>query len=244
MAIGSKILVYSRDKASREKLVRFLMFQKFIIKAVDAIPYVTLAIGSGEFPIFLCTLSPDDTELFDYLKQIRQDEKMRSVKPVVVLKDPTRDSLTDLIKIGCSNLVLQDAGEQALLDKVEMIAASIGDNRDRRQYVRILIPEYEAAQLLITAKNGNKYPVRVSNISMGGVQLEWSADRVPVQKMNVGDVLMNCLLIIKNLDLYADMRVTSAFSGKAGLQFTNLNEERQATLCDFMYERILSEKVR
>jgi len=244
MAAGSKILVYSKDTASREKLVRILMYEKFIIKAVDAIQYATLAMASGEFPIFLCTLSPDDTELSDYLKLIRQDEKMRSIIPIVTLKNPTRDSLTDLIKIGCSNLVLQDAGQQALLDKVEAVALSIGDVRERRQYVRIAIPEYETAQLLITAKNGNKYPVRVSNISMGGIQVEWSADRIPVQKMNLGDVLMNCLLIIKNLDLYADMKITSAFSYKAGLQFISLNEERQSKLCDFMYERILAERVR
>jgi hypothetical protein len=243
MSIGSKILVYSKDKASNEKIVRFLMYQKFIIKAVDSIAYVTLAMASGEYRIFLCAYSPEDAELFDYLKYMRQDAKMRSVIPVVTLRNPTHDALAELIKIGCSNLVLQDAGEPALLEKIEAAAASIGDARDKRQYARIEIPEYEAAQLLITAKNGNKYPVRVSNISMGGVQLEWSPDRIPVQRMSIGDVLTNCLLVVKNLDLYADLKIISAFNYKAGLQFVGLNEERQAKLCDFMYERILSDKI-
>ena len=115
--------------------------------------------------------------------------------------------------------------------------------RDKRQFARIEISEYENAQLLITARNGNKYPVRVSNVSMGGLQIVWSPEKMPVQKMTVGDSLMNCLLIAKSLDLYVDLKITNVFNYKAGVQFTGLNEERQAKLSKFIYDRLLAEKV-
>jgi hypothetical protein len=241
MPVGSKILIYSGDAIESERLIRLLMYQKFIPKAVESISYAKLALESGEHPIFLCSYSPEDTATMDFLKFMRQDSKMRSVIPIVILHKPTKDSISDLIKIGCSNFILQNASQQVFIDKIETVAKSIGDMCDKRQFARIEIPEYENAQLLITARNGNKYPVRISNISMGGIQIAWSAEKMPVQKMVVGDTLMNCLLIIKSLDLYVDLKVISVFNYKASAQFVGLNEERQTRLCSFVYEKLLAE---
>ncbi|MCL2207028.1 MAG: PilZ domain-containing protein [Fibromonadales bacterium] len=243
MPIGSKILVYSNDTVESERLIRILMYQKFVPKAVESVSYITLALASGEYPIFLCSFAPEDKALMEFLIFMRQDSQIRSVTPVIIMLKPTQETITDLIKAGCTNFVLQSAGQQVLIDKIEAIAESIGDVRDKRQFARIEISEYENAQLLITAKNGNKYPVRVSNISMGGLQIVWSPEKMPVQKMVVGDSLMNCLLIAKSLDLYVDLKITNVFNYKAGVQFTGLNEERQAKLSKFIYDRLLAEKV-
>ena len=243
MPIGSKILVYATDKAEGERLIRLLMYQRFVPKVVDNVSYANLALLSGEHSIFLCVYDSKDVPAYDFLKFMRQDEQMRNAIPVVLLSNPTQESITQLIKIGCSNFILQSAGEQIFIDKIESIAESIGDSREKRQFVRIELPEYENAQLLITARNGNKYPVRVNNVSMGGIQLVWSPEKIPVQKMSVGDTLMNCLLVAKSLDLYIDLKIISVFDYKAGAQFTGLNEERQSKLCNFIYERLLAEKV-
>ncbi|MDR3001395.1 MAG: PilZ domain-containing protein [Fibromonadaceae bacterium] len=244
MAIGSKILIYSNDAVESEKLVRLLMYQRFVPKAVESISYATLALISGEYPIFLCIYSQENNELLEFLKFMRQDDQIRSVIPVVILSKPTHECVTNLIRIGCSNFVIQNAGQQVLINKIEAIAESLGDVRDKRQFTRVDIPEYENAQLLITARNGNKYPVRVGNISMGGLQLSWSPEKIPVQRMVAGDVLKNCLLIAKSLDLYVDLKIVSIFNYKAGVQFISLNEERQSKLCNFIYGRLLAENVK
>ena len=242
MSIGSKILIYSTDAADTEKYVRLLMYQKFVPKAVESISYANLALTSGEYPIFLCSYSPEDTSTTDFLKFMRQDAQMRSITPVVILHQPTQECIENLIKAGCSNFILQNASQQIFIDKIEAVAESFGDTHDNRQFVRIEIPDFENAQLLITAKNGQKYPVRINNISMGGLQISWSPEKV-VQKMSAGDVLMNCLLVAKSLDLYVDIRIISILNYKASSQFVNLNEERQAKLCGFIYEKLLSENV-
>jgi hypothetical protein len=243
MSIGSKILIYSTDALDTEKYVRLLMYQKFVPKAVESISYATLALVSGEYPIFLCSYSPEDTEIMDFLKFMRQDGQMRSIIPIVVLNMPTQECISDLIMNGCSNFILQSASQQIFIDKIEAVAESLGDLRDKRQFVRIDIPDYENAQLLVTARNGQKYPVRINNISMGGLQISWSPEKTPVQRMAAGDVLMNCLLVAKSLDLYVDLKIISILNYKASSQFVGLNEERQAKLCSFIYERLLSENV-
>jgi len=242
MAIGSKILIYSTDAQDTEKYVRLLMYQKFVPKAVESISYANLALVSGEYPMFLCSYSPEDTPAIDFLKFMRQDAQMRGIIPIVILNKPTQECISSLIMAGCSNFILQNASQQIFIDKIEAVAESLGDTHEKRQFVRIEIPDYENAQLLITAKNGQKYPVRINNISMGGLQISWSPEKV-VQKMSAGDVLMNCLLVAKSLDLYVDLRIISILNYKASSQFVNLNEERQAKLCSFIYERLLSENV-
>ncbi|GBU24188.1 hypothetical protein R83H12_00816 [Fibrobacteria bacterium R8-3-H12] len=242
MSIGSKILIYSTDAANTEKYVRLLMYQKFVPKAVESISYATLALVSGEYPIFLCSYSPEDSATMDFLKFMRQDAQMRSIIPIVIINKPTQECISDLIMYGCSNFILQNASQQIFIDKVEAVAESIGDQRDNRQFVRIEIPDYENAQLLITAKNGQKYPVRINNVSMGGLQFSWSPEKT-VQRMAAGDVLMNCLMVAKSLDLYVDIKIISILNYKAGSQFIGLNEDRQAKLCNFIYERLLSENV-
>jgi hypothetical protein len=244
MSIGSKILVYSNDPAENKRIVRLLMYQKFVLTAVDSISYAKPALESGEYPIFMCGYLPEDQHLLDLLKYMRHDPQMRAVVPIIVLNDPTQESVSHLIKIGYSNFILQNSSQQIFIDKVEAVAQNIGDIRDKREYPRIEIPDFENAQLLITARNGNKYPVRISNISMGGLQITWSAEKMPVQRMVTGDTLVNCLLVAKNLDLYVDLNIVSVFNYKAGTKFNNLNEERQTKLCNFIYERLLAENVK
>jgi len=241
MPVGSKILVYSNNAATRQKLIQTLMYQMFIPKAVENIPYANLALSSGEYPMFLCDFVQEDQTVFDFLKTVRQDKIMRLTIPIIIVNNPTRETLENLIKIGCSNFILHSEDNKILIDKIETVAESIGDMRDKRQFARVEIPEYENSKLLITARNGNKYPVLISNISMGGLQLSWSPEKVPVQKMNAGDILTNCLLVAKNLDLYVDLKIISIFSYKASGQFIDLNEERQSKLCNFIYERFMAE---
>jgi hypothetical protein len=243
MPIGSRILIYSNDTAESEKYVHMLMYQRFVPKAVESVSYANLALASGSFPIFLCAYSPEDHATFDFLKLMRQDGQMRSIVPIIVLIKPTQESIEGLIKIGCSNFILQSAEHKVFIDKMETVAESIGDMREQRQFVRIEIPEYENAQLLVTAKNGNKYPMRVGNVSMGGLQLTWSAEKTPVQRMVVGDSLKNCLFVSKNLDIYVDLKIISVSNYKVSSQFEDLNEDRGSKLCNFIYEKLLSEKV-
>jgi len=241
MPVGSKILVYSSDAATREKLIHELMYQKFILKAVENVSYANLALTSGLYPIFLCDYTQEDQAVFDFLKIARQDKVMRSVIPIIIVNNPTRETLESLVKIGCTNFILQSEDHKALLDKVEAIAESLGDERARRVFAHVEIPAYENFKLLITARNGNKYPVLISNISLNDLQLAWSPEKVPVQKMNKDDVLTNCLLVAKNLDLYVDLKITQIQNYKATAQFVEMNEERKAKLCSFVYERLLAE---
>jgi len=241
MPVGSKILIYSSDAAIREKLIRTLMYQRFIPKAVENVPYANMALTSGQYPIFLCDYTQEDQAVFDFLKIARQDKVMRSSIPLVMINNPTRETLENLVKIGCSNFILHSEDNKILMDKVEAVAESIGDEKARRLFAHIEIPEYENFKLLITARNGNKYPVLISNISLNDLQLAWSPEKVPVQKMNAGDVLANCLLVAKNLDLYVDLKITSILNYKAVAQFVGLNEERKSKLCNFIYERLLAE---
>jgi hypothetical protein len=241
MPVGSKILIYSSEAATREKLIHALMYQKFIPKAVETIPYANLALASGGYPIFLCDYAQEDQAVFDFLKIARQDKIMRSAIPLIMINNPTRENLESLIKIGCSNFILHSEDHKILIDKVEAAAESLGDERARRLFAHIEIPEYENFKLLITARNGNKYPVLISNISLGDLQLAWSPEKVPVQKMNTGDTLTNCLLVAKNLDLYVDLKITSVLNYKATGQFLELNEERKSKLCNFIYERFMAE---
>jgi len=241
MPVGSKILIYSSDAATREKLIHVLMYQKFIPKAVENVSYANLALTSGLYPIFLCDYTQEDQAVFDFLKIARQDKVMRSVTPIVIVNNPTRETLEGLVKIGCTNFILQSEDHKALLDKVEAIAESLGDERARRLFAHVEIPEYENFKLLVTARNGNKYPVLISNISLGDLQLAWSPEKMPVQKMNKDDILTNCLLVAKNLDLYVDLKITSIQNYKATAQFVEMNEERKAKLCSFVYERLIAE---
>lgn len=241
MPVGSKTLIYSSDAATREKLIRALMYQKFIPKAVENVSYANLALTSGLYPIFLCDYTQEDQAVFDFLKIARQDKVMRSVVPIIIVNNPTREILESLVKIGCSNFILYSEDHKALMDKVEAIAESLGDERSRRVFAHVEIPEYENFKLLVTARNGNKYPVLISNISLSDLQLAWSPEKVPVQKMNTGDVLSNCLLVAKNLDLYVDLKITSIQNYKAVAQFIEMNDDRKSKLCDFIYERLLAE---
>jgi len=241
MPVGSKILIYSSEAATREKLIQTLMYQRFIPKAVENVAYANLALTSGIYSIFLCDYTQEEQAVFDFLKVMRQDKVMRAVTPIIMINNPTREKLESLIKIGCANLVLHSDDNKPLMDKIEAVAEALGDEKARRLFAHVEIPEYENFKLLITARNGNKYPVLISNISLGDLQLSWSPEKVPVQKMNTGDTLTNCLLVAKNLDLYVDLKITSVANYKAVGQFVELNDDRRSKLCNFIYERLIAE---
>jgi CheY-like chemotaxis protein len=234
------ILLYDPNEKSRQRFVQLLMYQKFVAKAVDNLALAVPELATGAYRLFICTVSPQDAKAQALLKTLRETPEKRGIIPLVLLEHPTQELVQRLIAVGCAYFLLKDAPQELFLQKVEEIAQTLGDRRDLRQFTRIDIPEYEKAQILVTSRNGGKCPGRVANISMGGILVVWDSDR-PFMRIIAGDAWPNCLLVVKSLDLYVDLRVVSVFEKSVGTQFYGLNEERMGALCKFVYERVLSD---
>ena len=238
----SSILVYDPDPDTRGVMVDRLLLQGFIPKSVDSLAYAIAELGSGHFSMFMCSVGPQDTGTIHLLQQLRNAPALRHIVPIVLLEQALQELVLQLVQTGCTTFILKNAPASAFIDKMESVATSMGNLKNKRQHVRIHIPEYENAQLLLTAASGRKYSARVKNISIGGLQFTFGADR-PYQRVAVGDILHNSLLVIKSLDLFVDLKVISVLERGIGTQFMTMNETRMHQLCQFIYDRIQADNL-
>ena len=237
---AANILVYDPEDESGGIYKDLLLMQGFLPKCVDSLSYAIPELASGLYGIFLCSCSPQDSSTLHLLQQIRANAALRHIVPVVLLGQPNQALVLALVQSGCSTFVLRNAAPGVFLEKIEAMAQRLGSIKEKRQHARIDIPEFENAQLLLTSVSGRKYSALVRNISIGGLQFSFGSDR-PFQRVAVGDVLHNSLLVIKSLDLYVDLKVMSVLERGIGTRFIGLNETRLHQLCQFVYERIQSD---
>lgn len=239
---SSNILLYDTKPETRDGFLDLLLLQGFVPKSVDSLAYAVPELASGRFPMFVCSCGPEDAATIRFLQQIRASAALRHIVPVVLLDQPLQSLVLSLVQSGCTAFVLKSAPPNTFLEKIESVAASLGSIKEKRQHVRIDIADYENAQLLLTTGGGRKYSAQVKNISIGGLQFIFGADR-PYQRVAVGDILHNSLLIIKNLDLFVDLKVMSVLDRGIGTKFVGLNEARMHQLCQFIYDRIQSDNL-
>lgn len=236
----SHVLVYDPNPETRSTYIDLLLLQGFLPRAVESLAYAIAELGSGLFPIFICHCAPSDTDTIHLLQQLRANPGLRHIIPIVLLEQPQQALVLSLVQSGCTVFVLKNSPAATFLDKIETVASSQGNIREKRQHVRIAIPDYENAQLLLTTASGRKYSAQIRNISIGGLQFTFGADR-PFQRVAVGDILHNSLLVVKDVDMFVDLKVMSVLERGIGTKFLGLNETRMHQLCQFIYERIQSD---
>jgi CheY-like chemotaxis protein len=239
---ASHILIYDPNPESRSIAVNLLLLQNFLPKSVDSLAYAVPELASGRYGIFLCSCGPTDASTIHLLQQLRTNATLRHIIPVVWLENPQQEFVLSLVQSGCTAFILKNAPVATFLEKIDGVARSLGSIREKRQHVRIDIPEYENAQLMLTTGGGRKYSVRVTNISIGGLQFTFGSDR-PYQRVAVGDTLTNSLLVIKSLDMFVDLKIMSVLERGIGTKFMGLNETRLNQLCKFVYDRIQSDNL-
>jgi len=240
--IASNILVYDPNPETRTGILDLLLMQGFIPKVADTLAYAVPQLASGLFSMFLCSCGPEDASTIHLLQQIRANAALRHIVPIVLLDQPQQSLVLTLVQSGCSAFILKSSPPAVFIEKIEAVATSLGSVKEKRQHVRIEIPEYENAQVLLTAASGRKYSANIKNLSIGGLQFSFGAER-PYQRVAVGDVLMNSLLVIKSLDLYVDLKVMSVLERGIGTKFLAMNETRMHQLCQFIYDRIQSDNL-
>ena len=230
------ILVFELDAETRSKWVRLLLAAGFAPVVANTREQFLQSLGSGKFPVALCCLAPEDSTLFQSLKFFREHAEFRWIQILLLLEVASQQFVLELIKAGFHHICTQAQPEQQKLEKLITLTKHLGGGPDRRQHLRLEVYEYENAKLIIALPNARKVTALVKNISIGGLQVAFR-ERLFV-RLAPGDILTNCLMVFKNLDLTSDMKVVNMQDKGLALQFHQLDELRTTAIAQLIQERI------
>jgi|GEM_PF-2594237 len=230
------VLVFETHADSRTRWIRLLLASGFAPVLVSTREALLEGVLSRKFNAVMTKVSLRDPALLQALRTFRERPEFRFVQFLLVLEVAEQDFVVELIKAGFYHIITRLQPDSAFVDKLEKIGTQLGGSPERRQHLRIQIPEYENAKLILNLANARKVTSLVKNISVGGVQVSFR-ERIFV-RFAPNDILTNCLMVFKNLDMTTDVRVISTQEKGLQLQFHNLDELQQNSIAKLVQERV------
>jgi hypothetical protein len=229
-------LVLETIPDARARWVRLLLASGFSPVVVETNEALVQNVLSGKFSSVLTRISGQDAGLLGALKVFRDRLEFRHIQFLLVLDIAEESLVLALIKSGFYHLVTRAQSDEIIIEKLNVIAKTLGVGPDRRQHVRVPIMDYENAKMILSLPNSRKLTAMIRNISIGGVQVAFR-ERIFV-RFNQGEVLTDCLLVVKNLDLATDVTVVTTLDKGLQLQYYQLDEGRQNLIAKLVQERI------
>jgi len=230
------ILVYEPQAATRARWVRLLLAAGFAPVLAETREQLVQNIASGRYPVVMVFLDHTDTTLLQAVRLFRERVEFRFIQFEIVLDTTEQNTVLELIKAGFYHIITRSQSDQVFLEKLTALTSHLNTSGDRRQHVRVQVMEYENAKLIINLTNARKITSIIKNISVGGIQVAFR-ERIFV-RFYPNEVLTNCLLVFKNLDLTTDVKVISTFDKGLQLQFHGLDEPRYNQIAALVQERI------
>lgn len=230
------ILLLEAQEELRTRWVRILLANGFSPVVVSSLEQLLQGIITGKFLAIMTRISAEDTSTLDALRAFRERQEFRHIQFLLILESAEQKFVMELIKLGFYHLVGRSQPDLALQERLMKVAALLGGGPDRRQHVRIPVAEYENAKLILTLSNQRKVTSLIRNISIGGLQVGFR-ERIFV-RFNSGEVMKDCLMVFKDLDLSCDVKVVTMLDKGLQLQFHMLDESRMNQIARFIQDRI------
>lgn len=230
------ILLFETHADSRSRWIRLLLADGFAPVTVSTREALIQGVATGKFAAVMTRVSQRDPSLQQALKVFRDRIEFRHIQFLLVMEVAEQSLVLDLIKLGFYHLLTRSQPDSAFIEKLDAIASSLGGVNDRRQHVRINIMEYENAKLILNLPNARKVTSLIKNVSVGGLQVAFR-ERIFV-RFAPNEILSNCLLVFKNLDMTTDVKVVSTMDKGLQLQFHQLDETRCNQIAHMIQERI------
>jgi hypothetical protein len=230
------ILIYEVQEELRTRWVRVLLSYGFSPIFVSTKEALVQGIVSGKYQSVMSRVDSDDPSLLQALRAFRERPEFRHIQFLLILESTSQTFVMDLIKLGFHHLVGKNQPDQALQERLDKVATALGSGPDRRQFVRIPVAEYENAKLILTLPNQRKVTSLIRNISIGGIQVGFR-ERIFV-RFNSGEIMRDCLMVFKDLDMSCDVKVVSMLDKGLQLQFHQLDETRLNLVARFIQDRI------
>lgn len=236
------ILVYEPDADLRTVITNTLILNGFYPKVVQDPRDLIPELQRGIFRLMVSSVPEEQDSMLQLLRQLRSKPEFRFLQVALYLEKAEQRFVMDLIASGFTMFMVKPFLATPFMEKLNGFVQNIPGIPDKRQHVRITLAEYENARIVLTTAQGRKITAHLVNISAGGVNVEFSGERM-FQRINVNDVMAHALIVMKHLDLFVDLKVMNVRESGFGAKFINLDDAQLRALCQFLHERILRDNL-
>ncbi len=155
---------------------------------------------------------------------------------------PSKQYALDLIKAGIDGFIVKPFSDE----KFDTIFSKINSeafSNNRRRFIRIKPKRDEKAEAhIVSPYNGESIPLRIVNLSLGGIAAIPAKSENLELPFKVNDVIRNCKLYLNNSLLTAKAMVIVMIQGRIGFKFLDLEENSRNILCNYIFDNITFEE--
>ncbi|MBL8992628.1 MAG: response regulator [Spirochaetia bacterium] len=165
-----KLLLYEPINQVQVLMVNTLIQNGVMVFAITDKYEIISKLHTKQFPVLICDASPDDNDIIGIVQEIKKDEIIAATKIILHVKNPSKDFLVDMVKIGVSGFVLKPFVPATFIPKFNDILKKIDPGMTERKHIRVAPdPKDNASVTLRSAGSFKLITGRIKDVSMGGV---------------------------------------------------------------------------
>lgn len=196
---------------------------------------------ANKFPILIADCGSDDADVITIVKDIKKDEAIAATKIILHTKTPSREFLTDMVKIGVSGFIAKPFQTEAFMARFNTIMAKFGSASAERKHIRIKPDPKDNASITVrSAATFKLISGRVHDISMGGVLFQ-SASSLEEADLAVKQLIKNVQLKFRLTTIEVSAVVVAKKDNTIALKFFQISDYDKNLLSKYIYENMVVE---
>lgn len=232
------VLVYEPDKDLARMISYYLLMHGYAPRLAEDMSEIPELLTTQIYPIFICDLNLSDPASESVINVLKKFRQISRVLTILHLRNAAEDSLLRLIKDGFSQIISKPFDGPGFITKLnQSITGAAPGYIEKRKHVRVSIPTTISGKIMLTNLHKRKLTANIQEISAGGLSVNFYEER-SYGSFSSGDILRNCMLLVKNLDMFLNLKVVSSTKETTRLQFLGLEEDKHLEVCQFIYDQL------
>ena len=230
-----RVLVYDSSSQIRDSLISILITAGYEVVEVKDKKNILTMFGKRPFPAAIIEANEWDTEMTEILEKIYMDDRYKGVHVIVHVLEPTKEFISNMMRIGVSGFLLKPFNEKDFLSRFCMLLEKAHITPKKLKH--IVINDLDNFKLVFR-HDGVRQILHGMIIEMSPIGLKFI---MPSEEANleVGHVIKNASMSIGSYKINFSINVLEKIGNEYVGEFGDLSAFNSRLVCKFIYEKYI-----
>ena len=230
-----RVLVYDSSSQIRDSFISILITAGYEVVEVKDKKNILPMFGKRPFKVAIIEVNEDDAEMLDILEKVYVDDRYHDVHIIVHVLEPSKEFITNMMRIGVSGFLLKPFNEKDFLNRFNMLLEKANIRPKKLKHIVInnldnfkLVFRHDSVRQILHGM--------IIEISPIGLKFIMPSEEAA---MEVGHVIKNASMSIGSYKINFSINILEKIGNEYVGEFEDLSAFSSRLICKLIYEKYI-----
>ena len=230
-----RILVYDSSLKVRDSIISILITAGYDVFVVKDKNRILNMFGKLPFSVAILEANEEDNEMTNILERIYFDDRYKYVNVIVHINEPSKDFISNMIKINVSGFLFKPFNEKDFLKRFELILDKA--NLKPKKLKHIVINNLDNIKIIFRYDN-LKQMLHGIITEMSPIGLKFIIQEEGVN-MDIDYIIKNVSMSISSYKINFFLKIINKIGNEYICEFQDLTSFNSKLICKFIYDKYI-----